>query len=137
MRQDMDDPRIDSAINTYPMVELPEGFIAETMTRVENHRTSIRFRLHFIDLAMPVFLAVFLLVLIGIGMWGAEQIDPLWLRNMQLEIASLKIVVSPSISVIAQLTVVTSGFFLLIGSLMVIWVVSRPRSNVRKIELPL
>lgn len=123
----MNDPRIDEAINSIPLVELPTGFIARTMERIANQRKSIRFRFHFIDIALPAFFSIFLLVLLGVGLWGYNQINPRWFKYLQFEIAHyLKLI--PSLKWYPSEGIILLALSLfLFGSLMVIWVASRPR----------
>ena len=125
----MDDPRIDEAINSIPLAELPEGFVPRTMDRIANQRKSIRFRFNFIDIALPAFFSIFLLVLLGVGQWVYNQINPRWLQYMQLEVAHyFKLVPSSSsLGYQAEGIILLALVFFLFSALMLIWVVSRPR----------
>ncbi len=123
----MDDPRIDEAINSFPLAELPKGFISRTMERIANQRASISFRLNFIDIALPAFFSTFLLVLIGGGLWGYNQIDPRWFQYVQLEIVHyFESIPSSSVGYQTESIILLALVFFLFSALMVIWVISRP-----------
>jgi len=122
----MDNSRIDDAIKSIPLAELPEGFVPRTMERIAIQRKSIRFRVQFIDIALPAFFSIFLLVLLGVIRWGYDQIDPRWFQYVHLELAHYLKSTSSWTRVQAEGIILLALAFFLFGPLMVIWVMSRP-----------
>ncbi len=55
---------LDQVLTTLPLAPLPEGFTARVMAQIEQqtHMAPVRFRLDFLDWAVPTFTAVFVLV---------------------------------------------------------------------------
>jgi len=55
---------LDQALTTLPLAPLPAGFTACVMAQIEQqtHMAPVRFRLDFLDWALPTFTAVFVLV---------------------------------------------------------------------------
>lgn len=60
------DPLLDSALDSYPMVPLPAGFIQSTMRSI---RPLPHFQLQFLDYALPSLIATLMLVGIGLFLW--------------------------------------------------------------------
>jgi hypothetical protein len=83
MKKKMDDPRIDTAIKTYPVVNLPPGFVQRTMQRIN---IEVRFQWQFIDIVLPVFFFLFALSIFVILAWLLQMINPLWLPQAELQI---------------------------------------------------
>ncbi len=55
-----DETRLDEAINSYPLTPLPPGFAQRVMVEVSRTpQLEARFRLQFIDLALPAFMTTF------------------------------------------------------------------------------
>lgn len=77
------DPLIDAALDSYPLAPLPPHFVRRTMAGV---RAGIRprFRLEFLDLALPVFFILFAVTLTGLGFWLLNALNPLWLLEIQI-----------------------------------------------------
>lgn len=57
---------IDSVLDSYPMVPLPAGFVQSTMRAIQ---PNIRFRLQFLDFAIPALIAVLMMLIMGIILW--------------------------------------------------------------------
>ena len=81
------DPRLDRALDTYPLAPLPAGFVRRTVQRLPAHGP--RFRLDFLDVVLPVFLSVFIFSLGFAGLWLGRLLPPHWLQNLQVEMAWL------------------------------------------------
>ena len=89
------DPRIDrvhgavldAALDSYPLAPVPAGLIRRALARLEPH-PKIRYRLEFIDLAVPVFLVLFLLLTVWAAFWTLNYVSPYWMLEWatQLEI---------------------------------------------------
>lgn len=96
MKNEFNDPRIDDALTSYPVAQLPEDFIANTIAQIEP-RTNENYwsRLRFVDIAVPVFFALF------IGgttyfVWNLSQNpNSLWLLHLKTELALLAGAVPP------------------------------------------
>ena len=71
--------QIDAALESYPQAPLPARFLQRTMQRIRP-----RFRLEFLDLALPDFITLFLTTLIGLGFWVVSSLNPLWLLEVQV-----------------------------------------------------
>ena len=70
------DTQIDAALDSYPVQPLPPGFIRRTMTQIRP-RVQVRFRVHFLDLALPAFFVIFLLVMVLVLLQIMVAFDPL------------------------------------------------------------
>ena len=109
----MDDPRIDSAVDSYPLVSLPPGFVKKTMRRLPP-RPSIS----FLDAALPLFLVTFL----GAGLLSIcltlKLLDPLQLASLHLFWRAWQLSLPPqgllSLSITTALGLGGLGFFLMI-----------------------
>jgi hypothetical protein len=60
----VEDAQLDHALNQLPLAPLPSGFVQQVMTRVPQSAEPVRFQLEFFDWAIPLFTAVFTLILI-------------------------------------------------------------------------
>ena len=72
----MYDSRLDEALDSMPLVPLPEGFASRVIAKIE--RPQVRFRLTFLDLALPVFFTLFAAIIVGAAVWVYTTMDPLW-----------------------------------------------------------
>jgi hypothetical protein len=70
------DPRIDAALDSYPVVPLPSGFVRRTMAQVTP--TKVRFRLDFLDLVIPAFFTIFALLALAMLLWTLNHLNPFW-----------------------------------------------------------
>jgi hypothetical protein len=131
MRIKNNDPRIDTAIESYPLVELPDGFATRIITTIREEHPRIRFRLQFIDLVLPMFMSLFSLILLGICSWGMIQLDPLQLEYFKLEISHFLRIMTPEIGFEVDLIILFIMMALLVGSLLIVWLIYRPRKILR------
>jgi hypothetical protein len=131
MKIENNDSRIDFAIDSYPLVELPDGFTAGVINTIRKEHPRIRFRLQFMDIALPMFLSLFSLLLLGICLWGMNQLDPLWIEYLKLEIAHALKVMTPMVEYRVNLVTLFSMMIIMFGSLITVWVINRPRKILR------
>lgn len=131
MRKENNDSRIDFAIDSYPLVELPDGFTSRLINTIRNDYPRIRFRLQFIDFALPMFLSLFSILLLGICLWGLNQLDPMWIEYLKLEIDYALKVIMPMVEYRVSLVTLFSMGMILIGSLFTVWIINRPRKVLR------
>ena len=123
------DPRIDAALESYPLAPLPPGFVRRTIDTLMNQSMSqiapaqVRFQLEFTDIAIPSFLALFLLAIAGITLFTLNFLDPLWLPRLQVRLDWLLFYATTSLplpKLTIAATVAGSGLLLAILSL-VVW----------------
>jgi hypothetical protein len=57
---------LDAALDAYPLTPLPAGFVRATMARLA---PPVRFRLHFLDVALPFGFALLIATLFGLFLW--------------------------------------------------------------------
>jgi len=131
MRKENNDSRIDFAIDLYPLVELPDGFTSRVINTIRNDYPRIRFRLQFIDFTLPIFLSLFSILLLGICLWGLNQLDPMWIEYLKLEIDYALKVITPMVEYRVSLVTLFSMGMILIGSLLTVWIINRPRKVLR------
>jgi hypothetical protein len=84
------DSFLDAAIETYPLAPLPTDFVSRVMTQVGQQPQVIilpRFKLQFLDVALPAFMALFALLLVVVGMWLTGRLDAAGLPAVQLNLA--------------------------------------------------
>jgi hypothetical protein len=70
---------IDTAIETYPLEDLPPGFVRRTMAHIA---PLPRFKLTFTDLALPAFFAIFGAITLASFYWLLQSINAPWGFNM-------------------------------------------------------
>jgi len=78
----MYDPCVDEALDSMPLAPLPEGFTSRVMAKTE--RPQVRFRLTFLDLALPAFFTFFATIIVGAAVWIYTTLDPLWMPRFIL-----------------------------------------------------
>ncbi|MDX1436718.1 MAG: hypothetical protein R3335_07905 [Anaerolineales bacterium] len=83
------DPNIVDALRRRPPAPLPESFVGRVMAHIEPVRP--RFRLEFLDIAVPAFMAAFAMIVLGTGFWVLGRLDPLWWPKVQTELALLSL----------------------------------------------
>jgi hypothetical protein len=106
---------------------VPDDFTIRTMALIRESRPQIRFRLQFIDLAVPLFSSLFLLLIFGVGVWGINQFDSHWLDYLIREITYFSKIL-PSVTWYGVDVIPFVGlFFILIASLLVVWFMGSPR----------
>ena len=90
----MDDPRLDEALDSMPLALLPKGFSRQVLAKIESPQ--VRFRLTFLDLALPSFFALFATIIVGAAVWIYTTMDPLWpqrfILSLQLTLLEIRIV---------------------------------------------
>ena len=65
------DVLLDTALTTVPLAPLPDGFMARTLRRLPPRAVPvIRFRLDFLDVALPVGIAVFAAAILLVIGWS-------------------------------------------------------------------
>jgi hypothetical protein len=77
---------IDTAIDTYPLEDLPSGFVSRTMAHIA---PPPRFKLTFTDLALPAFFAIFGAIILASFYWLFQSINAPWGLNMGAWISQL------------------------------------------------
>ncbi len=88
----IDETRLDEAINSYPTAPLPPGFAQRVMVEVaRTPQLEARFRLQFIDLALPVFMTMFGTAVLLTTLWlsGYRIFEWLPQPTISLSIANL------------------------------------------------
>lgn len=77
------DRLIDAALDSYPLVPLPPRFVQRSMAAVRAVSRP-RFRLEFLDLALPGFVILFTSTLALLGFWLLNVLQPRWLLILQV-----------------------------------------------------
>lgn len=82
----MDDSerRIDAALGSYPLSPLPPGFTPRLMARLA--LSERRFRLDFLDLALPGFFLLFGALSLALLGWALASLDPYGLARWRFEV---------------------------------------------------
>jgi hypothetical protein len=91
MKPEYEEFIISEALDSFPTAPLPEGFVANTMSRLEPRplwqiwldRLN---RVRFLPTALGVFSFGFLALIGFLGWWGYRLINPLWLQSVFSEI---------------------------------------------------
>lgn len=74
------DVLIETALATLPLTPLPDGFMARTMSRLAPRPVVVaRFRLDFLDVALPVGLSVFAAAVVLLCLWLTGFLALPWL----------------------------------------------------------
>jgi hypothetical protein len=66
---------LDAALDAYPLTPLPAGFVRATMARLAPV-APIRFRLHFLDVALPFGSALLMVTLLALFLWLRGTMAP-------------------------------------------------------------
>jgi hypothetical protein len=121
------DRMIDTAIESYPFAALPKGFVARTMQQT----VQPKFRLNFVDVAIPLFCSAFGLLALFLMFWLWTYIDPLWFAELQLQLTLARLYISMApFSFIVGLGVVM-GVVAFVGIALVYLFVSSSRSSLK------
>jgi hypothetical protein len=85
------DRKIEASLRSYPLVPLPGGFSRRLFARLGSKTVwkPARFRLEFVDLAIPAFMVVFNLLLFFVLAWMLNTLDPTWMLRGRLELQLL------------------------------------------------
>ncbi len=70
---------LDNALNQLPLAPLPPGFTRQVMNAIGQNAPAVRFRLHFIDIALALFWAMVLAAVWLIVLWLTGILSPAWL----------------------------------------------------------
>ena len=84
------DQMIDTAIESFPLAALPKGFVARTLRQAAQPR----FRLSFVDIAIPLFFSAFGMLAFFLMFWLWTYIDPLWFAELQLRLTLARLYIS-------------------------------------------
>jgi hypothetical protein len=108
---------IDHTLDTLPVEPLPPGFTPKLIARISRRKPG--FRLEFTDIAVPVFLAIFGILLVFCLFWIYSTIDPIWFMRLQLEwqLLRLRVMALPNLNTLVPglLVGVGTGLVLLLG----------------------
>jgi hypothetical protein len=99
---DLFDHQMDEALRDIPLHPLPDGFTRRVISQVRglSNQTHPRpqFRLEFVDVSVPAFVAFFLTALASAGLWLWRAVDPLlaaksqiWLRYIWMQATALPV----------------------------------------------
>ena len=84
---------LQSAVESYPLTPLPDGFVGRVMLQVRRDTQAVvlpKFRLQFLDVALPAFLAL-LVALIGIvGSWWMGALGSTVMPEIQFDWAAVR-----------------------------------------------
>lgn len=78
---------LDAALDTYPLAPVPTGLVRRTLARIQ---PMPRFRLEFLDFAVPFFLLIFGLLTIWAAFWTLNYISPYWMLEWTPRLAYLR-----------------------------------------------
>jgi hypothetical protein len=123
----MYDSRIDEALDSLPLVPLPVGFTSRVLAKIEHPQ--MRFRLTFLDLALPAFFTLFTSIIVGAAVWVYTTMDPLWPSRfiLFLQLTWLEIRVFPYLPLLGCGAILLSGLGVgLLG--LALWILP-PRLN--------
>jgi hypothetical protein len=90
------DLQIDAALDNYPVSPTPRGFTRRVMAQIRGEQAvkhpaygaGTRFRLDFLDIALPAFFAGFAGLGFTVLLGMIALLNPLWLLRVQLQIRS-------------------------------------------------
>jgi hypothetical protein len=115
---------IDAALDSYPEAPLPPDFVQDTMRQVA---LSTRFRVEFVDVAVPAFIAIFGTTILGLLIWGATQIDPLWVQQCILILKMNQATLSPGLIGVSLSFAVLGAGVAVLSAPFVLWMfINRP-----------
>ena len=80
------DSIIDSAIKAYPQRPLPPHFVSQVMVQLKPQPPA-RFRLHFLDIVLPIFITLFVVILLFVSAWLTGQLTVTWFPQIDLAIS--------------------------------------------------
>lgn len=119
MKNNINDPRIDAALNSYPTVETPNSLVSGSLKiiRMEEIKKAARPRWGFVHYAVAIFLTIFSFSVISITPWTINQIDPLLIDQIRLEISFYMLYLNPefyqaAILLLSGTAIIVSTIFL-------------------------
>ena len=77
---------IDTALETYPLVDLPPDFVRQTIAQI---RPTPRFHLTFMDYALPVFFSFFGAIILAVLFWMLNGLIATWSIELQARFSQL------------------------------------------------
>jgi hypothetical protein len=88
---------IDAALDALPVYPAPPGLKQRVMVQVRQlevesrqaARTQVRYQLDFLDFALPVFFAIFGMLVLSALLASISLLDPSWLLRMQASLHAL------------------------------------------------
>ena len=75
---------LDAALDSYPLAPVPPGLVRRTLARLQLRP---QFRLEFLDLAVPLFLIVFILLTVWVTFWTLNTLSPHWMLALAPRLA--------------------------------------------------
>lgn len=128
----IDDPRIDAAIESYDLAVLPKDFTQRTMQHVAYVGVEQpAFRLHFIDLAIPLFVMSFLAAILIVGRYMLSSANPNWIQDLQATGAGLFAEVGGYFPVLALGLGLIGMTVFLLALLLITLISSRPEVRIQ------
>lgn len=80
------DAQLDAALDSYPLAPVPPGLMRRTLAKLPP-RPRPRFRLEFVDLAVPMFLVIFALLTGWTLLWTLNFLSPHWMLELAPRLA--------------------------------------------------
>jgi len=66
---------LDAALDSYPLAPVPAGLVRRALAQIQP-RPVVKFRLDFLDFAVPSFLVIFILLTFGVILWTINYLYP-------------------------------------------------------------
>lgn len=120
---------IDTALDEYPLAPLPPGFVEQVMSRISAPQpvTPAPFKLQFLDVALPAFVAVFTAIVWGVGSWLAGQWYLPWLPDSPVTMEPVQQAMSQLAPWFSTSLILLAGSSVLIASLCLWLWLDRPQ----------
>lgn len=77
---------LDAALDSYPLTPVPPGLVRRTLARIRPQPVA-KFRLDFLDFAVPSFLVLFILLTVGVALWTLNYLNPYWMVEWSARLA--------------------------------------------------
>lgn len=109
----INDSRIDEALESYPLVALPDNFMASTMAQIEPRETSAKkMRLQFVDYAVPLFFTSFAIGVIYLLQELVQWDNGYWLLQLETEWVIWTQTLAPFVNSVNMMPVMIGGVML-------------------------
>lgn len=97
MNDSIHDPRIDAAIESVPLADIPPDLVANAVRQAKPHAPAPKFSfsISFLDVSIGAFLATFFTTLLIAVRWLFSTIDPLYVQRLHLELSWLFLRLTP------------------------------------------
>lgn len=69
---------LDAALDSFPLAPVPSGLVRRALARI-TPRPVVRFRLEFLDFAVPLFLVTFVILTVWAAFWTLNYVSPYWM----------------------------------------------------------